>query len=336
MFSTRWKAALIAPALLIVAACGGGGGGGGSPPFGPTASKVFAADEVNGGVGSTENGNPTPGSTIAITRIIAGSNTQIPVGPGCFGCLPSLALDSPRDQLYVSSSNGILVFNNAGTATGNIAPSRVIIVGTNGTGRHIQLNTASDVLYVSLPTGFVLRIDGASTANGSTAASRTFTLSPFTGLTDIVTDMALDTTNDVLYIGLNRNGFGKVGIVVGISGKPTSTVTLDAEISVNAGTPSITIDGPRNRLYVADQSGQIFVFDNARTLSGTPTADRTIVLPFPTPHLFIETTNDRLYASGQSRVVILNNAGTATNATGAAVAQLSTMNSDLTAVVARP
>jgi hypothetical protein len=72
MFSKAWQAALIAPALLIVAACGGGGGGGGGPPFGPTASKVFAADEVNGGVGSTENSNPTPGSMIAITRIIAG------------------------------------------------------------------------------------------------------------------------------------------------------------------------------------------------------------------------------------------------------------------------
>jgi hypothetical protein len=60
-------------------------------------------------------------------------------------------------------------------------------------------------------------------------------------------------------------------------------------------------------------------------------------LPFFTQHrLFLETTNDRLYASGQNRVVILNNAGAASGAVTAAVAQLSTMNSDLTAVVARP
>src|SRR5919201_2396892 len=94
--STGWKAGLIASALLILAACGGGGGGDSTPP--PVASKVFAADEVNGGVGSTENSNPTPGTLVQITRIIAGSNTQIPVGPGCFGCLPSLALDYARDQ----------------------------------------------------------------------------------------------------------------------------------------------------------------------------------------------------------------------------------------------
>jgi predicted phosphoribosyltransferase len=91
-------------------------------------------------------------------------------------------------------------------------------------------------------------------------------------------------------------------------------------------------------LYVANQSGQVFVYDSARTRTNvTATVSRTIVLPFFTQHrLFLETTNDRLYASGQNRVVILNNAGTATGSVTAAAAQLSTMNSDLTAVVARP
>src|SRR5919198_6350668 len=175
--STRWKARLIAPALVILAACGGGGGDS-TPP--PVASKVFAADEVNGGVGSTENSNPTPGTLVQITRIIAGSNTQIPVGPGCFGCLPSLALDSARDQLYVSTRDNILVFNNAGTASGNIAPSRIVGGTGAGTGRHLQLNTGSDILYVSSPSGSIFRIDGASTANSGTAAARTFTLTSFT------------------------------------------------------------------------------------------------------------------------------------------------------------
>src|SRR5919108_5052976 len=199
--SKRWKAGLIAPALLILAACGGGGGDS-TPP--PVPSKVFAADEVNGGVGSTENSNPTPGATFAITRIITGSNTQIPVGPGCFGCLPSLALDSARDQLYVSTNASILVFNNAGTATGNIAPSRSLSIGTNGTGRHLQLNAGTDSLYVSIPTGSILRIDSASTANGAISPARTFTLTMGGG--DSVTDIALDTTNDVLYVGFDRNG----------------------------------------------------------------------------------------------------------------------------------
>ena len=187
--------------FVLAAGCGGGGDGASSPVFG-NPSKVFAADEVNGAVGSTENGSPAPGSTVAITKIIAGSNTQIPVGPGCTGCLPSLALDSGRDQLYVSTNTSILVFNNAGTATGNVAPSRMLGSLGIGTRRHLALNTASDILYVSIPNGTILRLDGASTAGSLTAASRTLGLTPFNSAGDAITDIALDTTRDVLYVGL--------------------------------------------------------------------------------------------------------------------------------------
>jgi hypothetical protein len=335
--STGWKAGLIASALLILAACGGGGGGDSTPP--PVASKVFAADEVNGGVGSTENSNPTPGTLVQITRIIAGSNTQIPVGPGCFGCLPSLALDSARDQLYVSTNNNILVFNNAGTASGNIAPSRTVGGAGTGVRRRLQLNTASDVLYVSTTTGSIFRIDGASGANSATTASRTLTLNVGPG--DTLNDIALDATNDVLYVAFDRGGVGTVGIIGNVSTRVSGAVTPDAEITIGSGsilTPAITVDGPRDRLYVANESGRILVFDGARArTTGTPTADRTILLPFVMQHrVFIETTNDRLYASAQNRVVIVNNAGTANGAVANAVAQLSTFNSDITAIVARP
>jgi len=324
-------------ALIVgVASCGGGGGG--DSPSAPAQSKVFAADEVNGGVGSTENANPAVGQQIAITRIIAGSNTQIPQVGGCFGCLPSLALDSGRDQLYVSTIGNILVFNNAGTATGNIAPSRVIGGGAgSGTNRHLQLNAGADILYVSTPTGTIYRFDSASSAGSATIASRTLTVSGLLS-NDFVTGMALDTTNDVLYVALNRNGFGSVGIILGISGRVSGSVSLNAEMSVSVPSPTITIDGSRNRLYVGGLSGQVFVFDNASTrTTGPGLISRTIQLPFTPQHrLFLETTNDRLYASAQNRVVILNNAGSATGTVTAAAAQLSTINSDLTAVVARP
>jgi len=325
--------------FVLAAACGGGGGDGpSSPPFG-AGSKVFAADEVNGAIGSSENNNPPPGSTVAITRIINGPNTLIPSTGGCFGCLPSLALDSGRDQLYVSTNASILVFNNAGTATGNVAPSRTLNSLGTGIRRHLALNTGSDVLYVSIPNGTILRLDGASTAGNANLASRTLTLTPFNA-GDAITDIALDTTaTDVLYVGLSRNGFGAVGIIRGISGKATGIVPLDAEIAVNATAPSITVDGPKNILYVSGLlAAQVLVFDNASALlSGTPTP-RTIAMPAISTQwrLFAETTNDRLYASGTNRVLILNGASTATTATGAAIAQLSTINSDLTAVVARP
>jgi hypothetical protein len=324
--------------LILSAACGGGGDGASSPVFG-TGSKVFAADEVNGAIGSTENSNPAPGSTVGITKVIMGANTQIPIGPGCTGCLPSLALDSGRDQLYVSSSNGVLVFNNAGTISGNVAPARVLGSLGTGPGRHIQLNTAATTgtLYVSTPNGQILRVDNASTAGPLTGASQTLTISPFNTSVDTITDIALDTTRDVLYVGLSRNFVGSVGIIQGVSGKTTGTVVLDAEVAVSATTPSITIDGPRDLLYVANQA-QIFVFSNAHAMTTGATPAKTLLFPAVTTQyrLFIETTNDRLYASGMNRVAILNSASTANNPVTVAVAQLSTMNSDLTAVVARP
>jgi hypothetical protein len=240
-----------------------------------------------------------------------------------------------RDQLYVSTNLNILVFNNAGTATGNIAPSRLIGGVGSGTRRHLQLNSVSDTLYVSIPSGSILRVNGASTANTSTQPSSTLTLAM--GPNDLITGMALDATNDVLYVGLSRNTNGTVGVILGISTKTTGLITLDAEVAVSSSLTSIAVDGPRDRLYVADFLGQVFVFDSASTLTPTSTPSRTIQLPFSMQHrLFLETTNDRLYASAQNRVVIVNNAGTANGAVTAAVAQLSTINSDLTAVVARP
>lgn len=335
----RSAGALLAIGLLgFLVACGGGGGGGGSTPA-PVGSKVFAADEVNGGFGSTENANPAPGSTIAITRIVSGPNTQIPVGPGCFGCLPSLALDSARDQLYVSTNTNVLVFNNAGTVTGNIAPSRMVGGTGTGTKRHLQLNTATDQLYVSTATnvGTIFRIDSASAATSTTIASRTFSVTPMLA-NDFIADIALDATNDVLYLALSRNTAGAIGIILGISGKASGSVPLDAEFAAGSGvTPTVAVDGPRNRLYVADFQGRVAVYDNAKTRATGAIADRTMILPFNTQHrLFLETTNDRLYASGQNRIVVINNAGSATGPITAAVAQLSTINSDLTAVVARP
>jgi len=164
-------------------------------------------------------------------------------------------------------------------------------------------------------------------------------VTPFNSAGDTLTDIALDATRDVLYVGLSRGGFGgTVGIIPNISTQ-TTTASISAEIAVNAITPSITVDGPRNVLYVSGlQAAQVLVFDSASARLAGAQPNRTITMPPVTTQyrLFVETTNDRLYASGMNRVVILNSASTATTSVGAAVAQLSTMNSDLTAVVARP
>jgi hypothetical protein len=340
-----WRAGAIASALLILAACGGGGGGGSS---GPGASKVFAMDEVNSAVGSSANPNPAPG-TGSVDRIISGPNTQLPPGismtnPDCQDCLRGLALDAQRDHLYVSVSNDVfsnsgltakvLVFHNAGTAAGNIAPSRTISLAADQ--KYIQLDTQRDVLYVSTRGGDILAVQGASAANSSGVTPPTFrTLN--LGMAGIV-GIALDPTTDVLYIA----GSGSIGTIRAVSTKQTGAVALDDQWSVSSPV-SLSIDSTRDRLFVSvfDSQGSILVYDGAstRTTAAPGTISRTITLPSgfsAYTAIFLEPSADRLYAVGQNKIFVASSVGSANGPQSATLIQLSTMNSGLTAIVARP
>ena len=335
----------MASALLFLAACGGGGGS-----SGPGASKVFAVDEVNSGVGSSANPNPAPGTTGTVDRIISGSNTGLPPGismtnPGCNDCLPGLALDAQRDHLYVSVSNDIfhssgltakvLVFHNAGTAAGNIAPSRPISLATDQ--KYVQLDTQRDVLYISTRGGDILAVQGASAANTSSGPTPTFrTLS--LGATDIL-GIALDPGRDVLYVLRSSS----ISAINSVSNKTTGSVTPDAQWSVSSSPMAFTVDPSRDRLFVSitDSNASIFVYDGAstRTTAVPGAVSRTFSLPsgFSSyPAIFLEPSADRLYAVGQNKIFIANGAGSAVGAVSATLIQLSTMNSGLTAIVARP
>jgi hypothetical protein len=343
-----WRAGAMASALLILAACGGGGGGGGSS--GPGPSKVFAMDEVNSGVGSTANSNPAPGTTGTVDRIISGPNTQLPPGisqttPNCNDCLRGLALDAQRDHLYVSVSNDIffssgvtakvLVFNNAGTATGNIAPSRTITLATDQ--KYIQLDTQRDVLYISTRAGNILAVQGASAANtsgGPAPTVRTLSL----GATDI-SGIALDAGRDVLYVLRSSS----ISAIRSVSTKTTGAVTPEDQWSVTSSPVSFTIDPSRDRLFVSitDSLATIRVYDgaSARTTAGPGIISRTFSLPsgFSSyPAIFLEPSADRIYAVGQNKIFVANGAGSANGPISATLIQLSTMNSGLTAIVVRP
>jgi DNA-binding beta-propeller fold protein YncE len=69
---------------------------------------------------STQNGAVVP------NRTITGAATQLSSPQGVY-------IDSTNNLLYVANSgaNSVLVFNNASTAFGNIAPSRTIAQGTD-------------------------------------------------------------------------------------------------------------------------------------------------------------------------------------------------------------
>jgi DNA-binding beta-propeller fold protein YncE len=167
---------------------------------------------------STIDGNLAP------SRTIAGAATTI-LNPG------SLSLDTTSDRLYVANSlnNRILVFDNASTANGNVAPARTIAGAstTLSTPRWIWLDTASDQLYVSnFGSHAVIVFDSASTIDGDVAPSRT------------------------------------------IAG---ATTTLYAPYG-------LVLNSVSNQLYVVSFSdNSILVFNNASTIDGNIAPSRTII-----------------------------------------------------------
>ncbi len=114
---------------------------------------------------------------IAPARVISGTTTELSEARAFW-------LDAVSDQLYVSNggNNNILVFNNASTINGDVAPARVISGTTTGLNfpDAMWLDTASDQLYVSTRTSKEISSKGsrvlvftlASTINGNIAPSR--------------------------------------------------------------------------------------------------------------------------------------------------------------------
>lgn len=115
---------------------------------------------------STLNGGVVP------TRYIFGANTQLKQPHGCW-------LDETRDLLYVANTFGenILVFNNASTINGDVAPDRIISNDSLGCPVYIFLDSIVDRMFVCAmpamggpPTSLKSQVaiyNDASTLNGS-------------------------------------------------------------------------------------------------------------------------------------------------------------------------
>ena len=117
---------------------------------------------------SSISGNVSP------DRLIQGNNTQLKEATDLF-------IDTNKDRLYISQVFGIsasahmLVFNNASTATGDIAPSRMLYATysvpspTNAMGISLDLNR--DIFYLAT-FNLVEVYEHASTVNGNLAPIR--------------------------------------------------------------------------------------------------------------------------------------------------------------------
>jgi hypothetical protein len=308
---------IVALSFVLIAACGGGGGGGGGTPPNPS-SKLFVADGGNLAIGSQINSNPGTGS-FAIDRIIQGSSTGLGTGVGNVLSIPGLAVDAAADRMFVATQTRLLVFDQAGLATGNVAPTRnvtaTVVKGLTTFGVNffrLSLDATGNALYTVDSQGEVHIFNNASTLNGAVTPNRTIV--PSTGTGAGISGIAIDRPRDLLYVGgasvLQINSF--INALTDDTTPNGPARTPNRVLTFNGGVNSFSLDTINDRLYAAVNT-DIQVFDNASALSsvGTLTASRTMNFGTSGWFVFIEPTGNRLYAVRNNVVVIVNGASTA-------------------------
>jgi hypothetical protein len=161
---------------------GGGGGGGG-------VGRIYVSNAANNSIvrfdsALTVTGNATPGATII------GASTLLSTPQYLF-------LDVANNRLFVANQSGsnVLVFDNANTKTGNVAPDRTI--GGPATQLVSPVDVALDrvkgLLYVA-DNGKIQVFANGSTATGNVAPLHTLSL------TFNVSAIFVDSVNDRLFV----------------------------------------------------------------------------------------------------------------------------------------
>ena len=170
-------------------------------------------------------------------------------------------------HLYVSqqSNNEIVIFSNATGDNGTGLTPVAIITGLANP-QYIFSDAANDRLYVANQGGpNILVFDSVSTLTGTASVVPTRTIS-YTNIAS-PTDVALDTSQDVLYVADS----GQIFVFPGASGI-NGTVTSNFNIITPQFTPSaLHVDSGVNTLFAANSSGgAVNAYTNASNLSGTP------------------------------------------------------------------
>lgn len=212
------------------------------------------------------NGNTAP------SRTIVGAATTLNAPSGLY-------FDVAGDRLYIANTgaNTVAVYDNAGSADGNVAPTRSLTSpGTLTAPSRLAVDTTRNLLYVVNGDGRILVYDAAVTVSGAVAPGRVWSDSELTGASGIY----VDPVGDRAYV--SNAGSNRILIFDGASTATGAVTPSRALVGVgtNLNQPrDLFVDIGNDRLYVANSGGnQILVFDNASTVTGAPTPTRVLSL----------------------------------------------------------
>jgi sugar lactone lactonase YvrE len=178
-------------------------------------------------------------------------------------------------KLYVSNltTNSILRYDNASSASGNTAPAATISGSQTllSSPQHIFVAPTGDKLFVANQgTAGVLVFDAVSTKTGNVAPARSIS-GPSTGLASPV-DVALDEPRDLLYVADTRD------VLVFSSGATANgNILFLHDIQAGFIISALFLDSVNDRLFLADSAANaIHVYDNASTLNLKVAPTRTL------------------------------------------------------------
>ncbi len=219
------------------------------------------------------NNASTISGNVAPNRTIAGAATTL-------NYPESIWYDSASDRLYVANegADSILVYYNASTINGNVAPDSTISGGATALNGPAILwfDAASDTLYVTNYTGSILIFNSASTLTGNVAPVRT--ISGAATLLNQPYGTWYDSTSDSLYVAdYSANSIFVFSNASTINGNVAPDRIISGASTTLKGPVGIWFDSASDRLYTGNWSGNtILVFNNASTLNGDVAPNRTI------------------------------------------------------------
>lgn len=211
---------------------------------------------------------------VAPAREITGANTLLDSPMAIY-------LDNANNRLYVSNfrstAQTVLVFDNASTINGNVAPARVIsgfALKPYSQLAGIQVDTVRNILYVAdAGYGALYILDNASTLDGTVTASRVLTGTSTT--ISFPRALALDSSGNRIYVSSGTNK----GSILVFDNASSATGNIAPSRSINTADPLFDVSGlfldtTHDRLYALNASyRKLEYFDSASSASGllTPT-----------------------------------------------------------------